>query len=118
MKDLFGIVAYLAVWMALGCVALAVALFPLLWFEAYMRENEAHELKRQEWIEEGSFRPKEPDSKIIKLVNSVLSNKLTEVVFAWVPYLTVQIVWVRIVWSVFNDHLMNSIIHRFFGFMG
>lgn len=118
MKDLFGIGAYLAIWIVLGCVALAIASFPYMWFDAFLKEEQAHEEKRQKWIAEGVLKPKEPDSKIIKLINSVLSNKFTEFVFLWVPYLTVQIVWVRLVWSIFNDHFMNSIIHNFFGFMG
>ena len=84
-----------------------LAVFPYLWFKAYLLVEKNQEIERKEKLGQDFLKKQKVQSKYPKLKE--ISERFLIIAFTWIPFLTIEILWLRTVWHFVMDVVFPKI---------
>jgi len=88
-------------------IVLILAVFPYVWFKDYLHMQQVSEQKRKEMFSQEFLNRGKSKSRFPRMYT--ISEQLVLFVFNWLPFLAVEIVWVRYVWRIVMDVIFPRI---------
>jgi len=78
-----------------------LAIFPYIWFQGYLdmqkvREQKTKEIFGKEFLNKGELKSRHPRLRAI-------SEQVLLFIFNWLPFLIIEIIWVRYIYSIVID---------------
>ena len=78
-----------------------LAIFPYLWFKDYLHMEKVRKQNRKEMFGEEFLNRGKSKSRYPRL--HTISEKGLIFIFVWLPFLTIEILWLRYVWRLVID---------------